>query len=165
MTVADDAVQSLRDLARELQEDGQVERAARLAASISAIEMQGAEATGELLTTGEAAEVLGVKSVNTIKRWVTDGLLEGHRRGGRVLVSKQSVDALRARSIVARRVAVERRIQDAFTPFDDGDDAASPTDLRTAWEGQKPWEQPARDARRSAPESVTPSPEAPRRGH
>ena len=35
------------------------------------------------MTTGEAAEALGIRSVNTIKRWAGEGLLEGFRRVAR----------------------------------------------------------------------------------
>src|SRR3954468_23564999 len=56
-----------------------------------------------VLTTAEAAQALCVRSVNTIKRWVRDGLLEGYRRGGRVLVSRSAVERMAQESIVSRQ--------------------------------------------------------------
>jgi len=161
MTLVDEAVQRLKDLARELQQDGQAERAARLSASISVILSQPSDEPETVLTTGEAAAALGVRSVNTIKRWANDGLLEGYWRGGRMLVSRRSVDALKSKKVVTNRVAVEQRIKDAFAPFSDGDDAIESHDIRMAWEGQKPWEQSERDVRPSADSSVRSPTEAP----
>jgi excisionase family DNA binding protein len=47
----------------------------------------------EFLTTGQAAELLGV-SIPTVKRWVGRGALTGGQVGGRWLVAKESVDYL-----------------------------------------------------------------------
>jgi hypothetical protein len=44
------------------------------------------------MTTGQAARALGIASLNTIKSWVRAGLLEGFQRGGRVMVSRASVE-------------------------------------------------------------------------
>lgn len=48
-------------------------------------------ANPEVLTTGQAAAAIGVRSVNTVKKWVENGTLDGFRRGSRVLVLKDSV--------------------------------------------------------------------------
>lgn len=48
----------------------------------------------DLLTTGQAAALLGVRSVNTIKHWAKSGTLDGYRRGGRIVVSRESVSRL-----------------------------------------------------------------------
>ena len=140
MQSVDEAVREIQTLVRELEQDGQAERAARLSASVSALVAGASTGPGELMTTGEAAETLGVRSVNTIKRWVSDGLLEGFQRGGRMLVSKSSVDSLRNSRVVKARIAFDQRVQEAFAPFDDGDEAPDPSTMRAAWEGRNPWE-------------------------
>jgi len=48
----------------------------------------------EVLTTGQVAAALGLRSVNTVKRWVREGNLNGFRRGARILVLKESVARL-----------------------------------------------------------------------
>jgi len=60
----------------------------------------------ELVTTGEAARRLQVRSINTVKRWVAEGLLVGYRIGGRVLVTAASVDAVVTE---IQALSVERR--------------------------------------------------------
>jgi hypothetical protein len=165
MKSVDEAVRELQQLMLELQQDGQQERAARLSASVSAILSEAQGGPGELLTTGQAAEALGVRSVNTIKRWASDGLLEGFHRGGRVLVSSRSVDALRNSKVVNRRTAVEGRINEVLSAFDDGDDAPHPSELTMAWTGRKPWEQSRRHGQRSAHATSVPPSATPDRRH
>jgi excisionase family DNA binding protein len=48
---------------------------------------------GEVLTTGEAADQLGV-SIPTVKRWIERGVLVGSLMGGRWLVAPDSVQRL-----------------------------------------------------------------------
>jgi excisionase family DNA binding protein len=142
MIDADAAVREIETLVRELEQDGQTERAARLAESVSALLAQAPRkptSTGELMTTGQAAEALGVRSVNTIKRWVSDGLLEGFQRGGRILVSKSSVDAVRDSGVVKARIDYDRRVDEALAAFG-SDEEVDPSEMRAAWEGRKPWE-------------------------
>jgi excisionase family DNA binding protein len=141
MIDADAAVRELETLVRELAQDGQTERAARLAESVSALLAQAPRkptSAGELMTTGQAAEALGVRSVNTIKRWVSDGLLEGFQRGGRILVSKSSVDAMRDSRVVKARIDYDRRVDEALAAFG-SDEEVDPSEMRAAWEGRKPW--------------------------
>lgn len=51
----------------------------------------------DLLTTGEAARRLGVRSVNTVKSWVSNGLLDGFKMRDRLFVSLSSVENVRDR--------------------------------------------------------------------
>jgi excisionase family DNA binding protein len=139
MNSVDAAVREIQTLVRELEQDGQPERAARLSESVAALLAGGSDGPGELMTTGEAAEALGVRSVNTIKRWASDGLLEGFQRGGRMLVSKSSVDAMRNSKVVQARVAADHRVDEVLAAFG-SDEEPEPGELRAAWEGRKPWE-------------------------
>lgn len=94
----------------------------------------------ELISTGDAARHLGVRSVNTIKRWAREGLLEGFQRGGRVLVSRRSVERLLTSPPLAQQRAVEQRLSEGLSGF--GADEPPDEPLDAAWQGRKPWEQP-----------------------
>jgi excisionase family DNA binding protein len=94
-----------------------------------------AEPAGGVLTTGEAAARLGIKSITTVKRWAMDGVLDGYRRGGRMMVSAASVERLLASPTVAAEKAREAGRDEAFAPFDFSDEeipVSSPP-------GRRPW--------------------------
>jgi excisionase family DNA binding protein len=90
-----------------------------------------------LLTTGEAAELLGIRSVNTIKKWAIDGLLEGRRLGNRILITRESVDRLLRQPLVSDERKHEQEEESAWGPFDVGD---QPVPSSAPWSGRKPWE-------------------------
>lgn len=52
----------------------------------------------EWVTTGEAARMLGVRSINTIKRLIRDGRLTAIRPGGHYRVSRDDVERMSASS-------------------------------------------------------------------
>jgi len=91
--------------------------------------------SGELLTTGEAARLLGVRSVFTIRRWAQAGILDGYRRGGRILISRASVERLRGAPTVAEARAREETLAADLEPLDAGDRPVPPV----SWPGRKPW--------------------------
>ena len=130
-------VDTLQDARDELQRRGISDLAAVLDQAIAELQTPDAEAVSELMTTGEAAQRLGVRSVNTVKRWAADGILEGFRRGGRVLVSRQSVERLREDSRLTVRQRRERALDEALAPFDAGDEL--PSSEPATWDGRRPW--------------------------
>lgn len=96
------------------------------------------EPAGGVMTTGEAAEALGVRSINTIKRWAGDGVLEGFRRGGRIVISRRSVETMLNKPELARQKSWEQRVAEALEGFDASDDDLS--EMRAAHVGRKPWD-------------------------
>ena len=131
----------LKNLSEELEERGAPDLA-RKVNKIAEIVHQQAEPPqgdpGNVMTTGEAARALGVRSINTIKRWAVEGLLDGVRRGGRLMVLTDSVERMKNSPTVARQKAVETRIEASLAPFDAGNEDIPPlTATRT---GRKPWE-------------------------
>ncbi len=67
----------------------------------------------EFLTTGEAAERLGV-SLPTVKEWLRRGALDGGRIGGRWWVSKESVEQQ-----VALRAALKAVADEGFPTYEE----------------------------------------------
>lgn len=67
-----------------------------------------------LMTTGQAAQELGVGSINTVKKWVGDGLLDGYRVGSRIMVTRDSVDKFKRRPDVSRQRQFEAKLVSAL---------------------------------------------------
>lgn len=86
------ALTTLRTLTQLEQEMSRAGRSAEEEALREAVRTL-ASRRGEFLTTGEAAERLGV-SIPTVKRWIERGALLGGPVGGRWLVSPESVEQL-----------------------------------------------------------------------
>jgi excisionase family DNA binding protein len=131
-------VRELEEVAEELRRAGDTRLVQRVHRVIDDLRREETSlADNDLMTTGEAAELLGVRSINTIKRWVADGLLAGYRRGGRVLVTRASVLKMKDVPTVAEQRAFEQRLDAATDPFERGDE----DDLSTSgsWEGRRPW--------------------------
>ena len=139
MNAVNAAVQELKALARELEDRGDAQLARRIGRAISTLEAEQGRAELDLMTTGEAAQALGIRSVNTIKRWAAQGLLDGFRRGGRVLVSRASVEKLKGHKSLKQEIAFERKLDEALDPFDAGDEPIP--ELSMTWTGRKPWGQ------------------------
>jgi excisionase family DNA binding protein len=91
-----------------------------------------------VVTTGEAAKLLGIRSVNTVKRWVNDGLLNGLRLGSRVMVTRESVERLLESAVPERQRVWEEGLAEALAPFDAGDEQLAPSAATSR--GRKPWE-------------------------
>src|SRR5260221_2563703 len=108
MMRANAIVKRLEGVSGKLAERGQSDLAKEVDAVVSVLR-QDAEANqpAEVMTTGEAAALLGVRSVFTIKRWAREGILDGFRRGCRILVTRDSVERL----LHSPTVALERTVE------------------------------------------------------
>ncbi|MGE3273325.1 MAG: helix-turn-helix domain-containing protein [Chloroflexota bacterium] len=131
-----EALQAARD---ELERRGIGDVAAVLGRAISELHSADVPSARSLVTTGEAAQLLGVRSVNTIKRWAADGILDGFRRGGRVLVTRASVERMLSDSRLSLHQRRERELDAALAPFDAGDDLPESTPSTSTWDGRRPW--------------------------
>ena len=131
-------VDRLRETRDELERRGIGDLARTLDQAIADLSTPAPPSPGELITTGEAARLLGIRSVNTIKRWAADGLLEGYRRGARILVTRASVEAMLNDSRLERYKARQQELDEVLSMFDAGDEPLPQSDV--LWEGRKPWE-------------------------
>src|SRR5438132_12370867 len=106
-------------LLEKLRQRGQEDLAAELEGIIRALGQQPVpEPPGRVMTTSQAAAMLGVRSINTVKRWAREGELEGFRRGGRILVSCASVERMRHNPAVPRQREQERQLEEALAMLD-----------------------------------------------
>lgn len=87
--VALTTLKTLAELEREMSEAGRSAEEEALREALRTL----ARRRGEFLTTGEAADRLGV-SIPTVKRWIERGALLGGLMGARWVVSSESVEQL-----------------------------------------------------------------------
>lgn len=80
-------LRTLAELEREMGRAGRANEEGALREALRTLSRR----RGEFLTTGEAAEQLGV-SIPTVKRWIERGALAGGPVGGRWLVAPESVE-------------------------------------------------------------------------
>lgn len=111
-----DQVRELTDVVEHLQGTGDLEAAQKIQRVVNDLRQEARRAAADLLTTGEAARLLGV-GINTVKRWAIAGQLQAFRRGSRVLVSRASVERLLGTPAVAEEQAFDRALEEAFAPF------------------------------------------------
>ena len=128
----------LERVAEKLAERGQVDLAREVDAVVNDLRQNNRQLDNDVMTTGEAAAALGVRSVFTVKRWAREGLLDGFRRGGRILITRASVERL----LKSPKVAEQQAVEADLLAFDVGDEVV-PT---SPWTGRKPWEGLASDA-------------------
>jgi ubiquinone biosynthesis protein UbiJ len=136
MDVVEQAASQLEALVKQVRARGDAELASQLGEI--ATSLRTCPAPDTLLTTGQAAAQLGVRSVNTIKRWVHEGILNGCQRGGRVMVSKASADKMQQSRALGRQRKFEQELSQVLEAFDAGDELLPPS--RSTSAGRKPWE-------------------------
>lgn len=132
MRTAESIMERLEGIAQTLEHRGQTDIARQIEEVVSELREEGRVVRGpDLMTTGEAAEALGVRSVFTIKRWARDGILDGFQRGGRILVTRESVENM----LASPKVAGLRHREADLDAFDASGEQVPPT----SWPGRKPW--------------------------
>jgi excisionase family DNA binding protein len=94
----------------------------------------------DYLTTTEAAQALGIRSINTIKLWVKTGYLAGKKLGGRTLIPRSEIARLEHDSRVRAMQAIDR-LHEACSDLGD-DDGLTPDELQALDSGRPgtlPW--------------------------
>ena len=89
--ITEQTLTAARAAADDLRQRGEIERAAAIEALVDAAKPEALPAL-DLLTTGQAGELLGVTG-QTIKNWVRAGRLTGYRVGGRIMLPREAVVA------------------------------------------------------------------------
>ena len=87
-------VEQARDVQQRLAQKGLLEEAQiieKLVTELTALSPQTAKA---FYTASEAATIIGVTS-QTVKNWVTRGILKGYRLGGRIVIPADVINAYR----------------------------------------------------------------------
>lgn len=93
-----------------------------------------------LLTTTEAAEVLGIRSVNTVKALVRREGLAYERHGNRMMIPLRELERIQG-SVVVRGIQESDRTHDA-ADWGDRLSAEQLEDLERTRPGTVPWERP-----------------------
>ena len=93
-----------------------------------------------LLTTAEAAAALGIRSINTVKRWVKIGYINGVQRNGRTMIPVSDVERIRDDDRVRAQRALSK-LQEEIADFGgDGLTDEEMEGLRATRPGRPPWE-------------------------
>lgn len=92
-----------------------------------------------LLTTAEAASALGIRSINTVKRWVRTGYLHGVQRNERTLIPVAEIERIQNDDRV-RELRALSALHDEIPDFGRALTDAELQALRTTRPGIPPWE-------------------------
>ena len=89
--ITEQTLDRARAAARALEAEGKVAEARAVEILIAAAAEEALPSL-DLLTTSQAGELVGVTG-QTIKNWVRAGRLAGYRVGGRIMISRQAMEA------------------------------------------------------------------------
>jgi hypothetical protein len=92
-----------------------------------------------LLTTAEAAAALGVRSINTVKRWVKTGYLHGVQRNERTMIPVSEILRIHDDDRVRAQRAVGK-LQEEIDDFGRELTEAELLALKAGRPGRRPWE-------------------------
>jgi excisionase family DNA binding protein len=135
------AIMSITKAREELQQARQLVASGKSEEALHRLDQAIAEIGPErLLTTTEAAEALGVRSVNTIKGWCHTGYLRGVGRGSRTLIPLAEVERIQ-NSDQVRAIRASDALHEASRDFSSpsGLDDEQLRDLAASRPGKPPW--------------------------